>query len=55
MMTLADYKSSIVSLQIAIKDSKNAESKREWTRALVHAQRRVRQIERRVLVAPLKD
>jgi hypothetical protein len=54
-MTLAAYKSAIVSLQSAIKQAKSPETKREWTRALVHAQRRVRQIENRVLVAQTTD
>lgn len=55
MRTLADYKSCIPSLQSAIRSAHSSEVRREWTRALVHAQRQVRQIERRVLVARRMD
>ena len=55
MMTLATYKSCIASLRTAIKTAPSTETRIEWKRALVHAQRRVRQIENRVLVAQTTD
>jgi len=50
MMTLADYKSSVIELQIALKKARNPEVRREWRRAIVHGQRRIKQIESRILV-----
>ncbi len=50
MMTLADYKGVIATLSSAILQAEDPDAHREWKLALVHAQRRVRQIEARVLV-----
>ena len=51
MKTLAYYKGAAISFRRAAKAAKNPEMRREWTRAAVHAQRRVDQIERRVLAS----
>ena len=50
MKTLAYYKGAVLSFRLAAKHSLNPEMRREWTRAAVHAQRRINQIERQVLV-----
>ena len=49
MRTLAEYKGAVEDLRIAVKQAKSKETRREWIRAIVHAQRRVSEIERRVL------
>ncbi|MHC4424284.1 MAG: hypothetical protein ACYSWR_06410 [Planctomycetota bacterium] len=50
MITLAHYKGAAISYRLAAKRAKSPEVKRGFTRAAVYTQRRINQIERRVLV-----
>jgi len=55
MMTLADYKGDVADLEILMRGEKNPEVLRGWVRELVHASRRIKQIERMVLISTPKQ